>query len=370
MTTSLVRIRLTGHLLAVSFLLSLGLSACGGDGAAGKDKGAAPGGAAAKGGPGAMGPAKLPAVVLASSSASPTISVPGSVMAEQEVEIRAEIAGKVTQIGFREGEPVKQGQILVRLDEAELKAQWEGADAALLLAKSRDRRAQEDFKAQAISRNDYDEAQAQLKTAAAAAALAKARLDKCRITAPFSGVAGLRGVDMGAMLQAGASVTTVQDLRSFRVEFSVPENQAAFVTQGLKVRFTISGRPDTLSAAVFAIDPGVDPGTRLLRVRARTAPPSAKQGGTLRPGAYARVELPLKENNALWVPAQAVVGSARGAQVWRIRGGLAELAVFQAGTRTPEAVEAVQGLSSGDTILISGLMQVKPGMPVIPVLVR
>ena len=355
------------RLFAGTLLLTAALTACGGNDA-GKAKGAA-GGAGGPGGPGAAGPAKLPAIVLAASTASPTISVPGSVMAEQEVEIRAEISGKVTQIGFHEGEPVKAGQILVRLDEGELKAQWEGADAALLLARSRERRAQEDFKAQAISRNDYDEAQAQLKTAAAAAALARARWDKCRITAPFSGVAGLRGVDMGAMLQAGAPVTTVQDLRSFRVEFSVPENQAAFVQKGLRVRFTVAGREDTLSADVFAVEPGVDPGTRLLRVRARTAPPDSKGGG-LRPGAYARVELPLRERNALWVPSQAVVGSARGAQVWRIRAGLAELAVFQAGTRTPEAVEAVQGLSPGDTILISGLMQVKPGIPVLPTLVR
>lgn len=362
MKTHLIRSRLfTGCVV-----LSLGLFACGkGEGPGAKTaKGAGPGGP-----PGAGGPMKLPAIILTSASASPTVTVPGTVMAEQEVEVRAEIAGKVTQIGFHEGEPVKQGQLLVGLDEAELKAQWQGADAALLLAKSRAARAQEDFKAQAVSRNDLDEAQAQLKTAAADAALAKARLDKCRITAPFAGVAGLRGVDMGGMLQAGAAVTTVQDLKSFRLEFAVPENQAAFVSRGLKVHFTVAGREDSLSATVFAVDPGVDPGTRLLRVRARTAPPKDK-GGILRPGAYARVELPLQESNALWVPAQAVVGSARGAQVWRIRGGKAELVVFKAGTRTPESVEAVQGLSAGDTILISGLMQVKPGAPVLPQMVR
>jgi membrane fusion protein (multidrug efflux system) len=108
-----------------------------------------------------------------------------------------------------------------------------------------------------------------------------------------------------------------------------------------------------------------------MRVRARTAPPpGGSRSGVLRPGAYARVILPLRESVALWVPAQAVVSGARGAQVWRVRGGKAELAVFQAGTRTPEAVEAVQGLSAGDTVLISGLMQVKPGAPVQPALVR
>ncbi len=317
-----------------------------------------------------MGPAKLPAIVLGASTAKSALVIPGTVLAEQDVQVRAEISGKVTQIGFREGEPVKAGQLLVGLDESELKALWQSADAALSLAKSRERRAKEDFQSQAVSRNEYEEAEAALSTAAAAAALAKARLDKCRIVAPFAGAAGLRAVDQGGMLQAGAPITTVQDLRSFRVEFSVPENQASFVRQGLRVRFTVAGRDDTLSATVFAVDPGVDPGTRLLRVRARTAPPRNDARGVLRPGAYARVELPLSQANALWVPAQAVVGSARGAQVWRIRGGVAELAIFQAGTRTPESVEAVKGLAAGDTILISGLMQVKPAMPVQPRLVR
>jgi membrane fusion protein (multidrug efflux system) len=313
-----------------------------------------------------MRPAKLPAIVLAAASARPVVLVPGTVLAEQEVEVRAEIAGKVTRIGFREGEPVKAGQLLVGLDEGELKAQWDGAEASRMLARTRAERAREDFKAQAVSRNDLEEAEAQLKTAAAAAALAKARLEKCRISAPFPGVAGLRGADLGAMLQPGASVTTVQDLRAFRVEFAVPEAQAASVRKGLKIRFTVSGREDTLSATVFAVDPGVDAATRLMRARARTAPPP----GGLRPGAYARVILPLRESVALWVPAQAVVSGARGAQVWRVRGGKAELALFQAGTRTPEAVEAVQGLSAGDTVLIAGLMQVKPGAPVQPALVR
>jgi membrane fusion protein (multidrug efflux system) len=354
-----VRSALLLILLVGILVFSTALVACNGADKAAAGKPGGPGGAA-------MGPAKLPAIVLGASSAQASIAVPGTVLAEQEVQIQAEIAGKVTEIGFREGEPVRAGQILVRLDESELKAQWQGAEAALLLAKSRNRSVQEDYKSQAVSRNEFDAAEAELKTAAAAAALAKARLDKSRIMAPFAGVAGLRGVDMGTMLHAGTPVTTVQDLRSFRVEFSVPENQAAFVKQGLKVRFTVAGREDTLTAAVFAVDPGVDPGTRLLRARARLVPPP----GGLRPGAYARVELPLRESNALWVPAQSVVGSARGAEVWRIRGGVAELAVFQAGTRTPESVEAVQGLSAGDTILISGLMQVKPGIPVQPVLVR
>ena len=333
--------------------------------------GGSPGASGAPGAHGAGAPAaRLPAIVLAAATARPVVQVPGTVLAEQEVEVRAEIAGKVTRIGFHEGEPVKAGQLLVGLDEGELKAQWEGAEASMLLARSRASRAREDFKAQAVSRNDLDEAEAQLKTAAAAAALAKARLEKCRITAPFAGVAGLRGVDLGAMLQPGAAVTTVQDLRSFRVEFAVSEAQAGFVRNGLAIRFTVSGREDTLSASVFAVDPAVDAGTRLLRARARLAPPARGSEGALRPGAYARVILPLRESAALWVPAQAVVGGARGAQVWRVRGGKAELAVFKAGTRTPEAVEAVQGLSAGDTVLIAGLMQVKPGAPVQPSLVR
>jgi len=354
--------------LAAVLLSSFLLAACG-------EKQAAPaGGPGASGKPGASGapggappPARLAAIVLKLAPAAGGLSATGTVLAEQEVDVQAEISGKVIKVGFREGEPVKAGQILVELEGAELKAQSDRAEANLMLAKTRAERAAQDFKAEAVSRNEYDLAVASHKTAQAEAALAKAQWDKTRIRAPFSGNAGLREVELGAVVQPGARVTSLQNLSSLRVEFAVPERQASLVKEGQVVRFAVAGASDTLNASVYAVESRIDPDTRLVRVRARVASAPAARSGIL-PGAFARVVLPLRGDEAVWVPAEAVVQSARGSQVWLARGGLAEPRVFTPGLRTPEAVEAVAGLAAGDTIFVSGLMQLRPASPAIPVL--
>jgi membrane fusion protein (multidrug efflux system) len=329
------------------------LAACGGEGKPAEGKGAPGAGAP---------PARIPAIVLSSASGAAESSVPGTLLAEQQVDIQTEISGKVTHIGFREGESVKAGQVLLRLDDQELKARADQADAALMLARTREERMRQDLKAQAVSQGEYDQAAAELKTARASAALAKAQWEKTHLRAPFSGVAGLREVDLGAVVAPGARLTTLQNLSSVRVEFSVPEKQAGAVKPGMIVRFSPSGSTDTLEAKVYAVEARLDPGTRLLRVRAR----SEKPGQRLLPGGFARVELPVRDDTSLRVPAQAVVQSARGPQVWVVRGGKAELKLFTAGERDAETVRVVEGLSAGDTVLVSGLLQLRPGADVIP----
>jgi membrane fusion protein (multidrug efflux system) len=336
-------------------LFSAIFSACGGDGASGKSQGA--------GAPGAAPPAKLAAIVLAPSSSGSGTSAPGTVLAEQQVDIQAEISGRVTYIGFSEGQPVKAGQVLIRLEDSELKAKADQADARLLLARTREERLRQDFKAQAVSQGEYDQASAEWKSARAEAALARSQWEKTFLRAPFAGSTGLREIDLGSVVQPGTRLTTVQNLNSLRVDFSVPENQARIVKTGMKVRFTVAGSPDTLDATVYAVESRIDPDTRLLRVRARCEKP----GGRVLPGSFARVELPQRQDSSLWIPTQAVVQSARGSQVWTVKGGKAELKPFTPGTRDAQSVEAVSGLSAGDTVLVSGLLQLRPAAPVIPV---
>jgi membrane fusion protein (multidrug efflux system) len=336
------------------------------------DKQPAPAGGppgAGGGAPGAGAPPapRLAAIVLNSAAASSGLSATGTVLAEQEVNVQAEISGKVVKIGFREGEVVKAGQILVELDGAELKAQADRAEANLMLAKTRADRIKQDFKAQAVSQNEYDQVMATLKTAQAEAALMRAQWDKTRIRAPFGGTTGLREVELGSVVQPGARVTSLQNLSSLRVEFAVPERQAAHVRAGLKISFTVAGTVDTISATVYAVESRIDPDTRLVRVRARTSSKEGSANLKVMPGAFARVVLPLRADSALWVPAEAVVQSARGSMVWVARGGVATARVFTPGLRTPDAVEAAGGLTEGDTVFISGLMQLRPDAPAIPV---
>ena len=232
-----------------------------------------------------------------------------------------------------------------------------------MLARTREERARQDFKAQAVSQGEFDQFSAELKSARAEAALARAQWDKTFLRAPFAGSAGLREVDLGSVVQPGTRLTTVQNLNSLRVDFSVPEGQARLIRSGMKVRFTAAGTTDTLDAAVYALESRIDPDTRLLRVRAR----SENAAGRVLPGSFARVELPQNHDSSLWIPTQAVVQSARGSQVWTVKGGVAMLKVFMPGTRDAQSVEALSGLDVGDTVLVSGLMQLRPATPVIPV---
>lgn len=352
----------TGVLAA---LFATGLSGCGEKPAA---QGRAPGAASA-----AASAPRFAAVVLQPAPASEGITATGTVLAEQEVNVQTEIAGRVIRIGFGEGEPVKAGQILVELDGAELRAQADRAEAGLMLAKSRAQRTALDYKARAVSRSEQDQAEASLKTAQAEAALTRAQWEKTRIRAPFDGTAGLREVELGTVVQPGARVTSLQNLASLRVEFSVPERQASDVRPGQTVRFTAAGTVDTLEAAVYAVESRIDPDTRLLRVRARTktadgsSPAQVRARAGVMPGAFARVDLPLRADSALWVPAEAVVQSANGSQVWLARGGTAVPRVFTPGMRTSTSVEAAAGLSRGDTLFVSGLLQLRPGAPATPV---
>jgi membrane fusion protein (multidrug efflux system) len=341
---------------------SLLLAACG-------EKQAAPGGAPGAPGAGAPPAARLPAIVLSPSSVEGGgSSVPGNVLAEQQIDVQSELSGKVAFIGFREGQPVKAGQLLLRLDDAELKARADQAGARLLLARTREQRLKQDLKAQAVSQGEYDQVFAEWKSAEAEAALTKAQWEKTHVRAAFGGVVGLREVELGSVVQPGTRLTTLQNLSSLRIEFSVPEKLAASVKPGFKVRFTTTGSTDTSVAVVYAVESRVDAETRLLRVRARRE--TSGKASTILPGSFARVELPTGQNDVMRLPTQAVVQSARGAQVWRVRSGIAELAVFQPGARDANMVEVVSGLNEGDTILVSGLLQLRPGTAVIPVVER
>jgi len=340
------------NLLAWAFVATTFLTACGDPQSA------------AQGGPGGPQTAHLAAIVLTPTPpASAGTSVPGNVLAEQQIEVQAEIAGKVAHIGFREGEAVEAGHLLFRLDDAELKARADQASARLLLARTREKRLKQDYKARAVSQSEYDQVYAEWKSAEAEAALAKAQWEKTHVRAPFDGVVGLREVELGSVVQPGTRLTTLQNLSSLRVEFAVAERLAASVRPGFKVRFTAAGTSDTLEATVYAVESRVNADTRLLRVRART---SGARSGRVLPGSFARVELPLDHDNALRVPTQAVVQSAQGAQVWRVRGGVAELVTFEPGVREARMVEAASGLSAGDTILVSGLLQLRPAAAVTP----
>ena len=289
-----------------------------------------------------------------------TIRMAGTVLAGDEVDITSEVGGKVTAVRFREGSTVSRGQILVKLNDAELQAELKQATYRLDLARQKEQRQKSLLQIEGISRQEYDIALNELQTLSAEIDLLKARIDKTEIRAPFSGTVGLTSITEGSYLSPSDKIARLTDTRFLRIDFAVPERYASSVRKGDVVSFTIQGSPGEYKATVYAIEPQIEESTRTLRMRAMY-----RGAGGVYPGAFVEVSFPLQyTETALLVPTQSIVPDIEGAKVFVYSGGNAVSTPVQTGTRTEQYVQIVEGLREGDTIVTTGLLQIRPGVKV------
>jgi len=285
----------------------------------------------------------------------------GTVMANEEVLLSAEVAGRITSINFKEGTVVSKGTVLVTINDAELVAQLEKNAYNQKLAEERELRSRSLLQKEAISQEEYDRALTDLNTVKAEASLIRAQLQKAKVVAPFTGTIGLRQVSEGAFVTPGQRIATLTQVQPIKIEFSIPERFAASVTRNSKVNFTIEGSGKNYEASVYAVEPSINPTTRSVSVRAVYPNKNLE----LRPGSYARIEFELNHmQNALQVPAQSVIPQLGGYHVYVYRNGVADQAAINVGIRTAEMVQVVEGLKEGDTVITSGILQLRKGLPV------
>lgn len=292
------------------------------------------------------------------------ISAVGTLRANESVIIRSEIAGRITDIHFSEGQTVEQDAELVSLDAAEHQAQLAETAATLKLDQLNYQRAQDLVGKKLLSRQSYDEAAAKLAGARAAKALQEARLAKTKIRAPFAGVLGLRQVSPGDYVQPGQDIVNLEDISTLKLDFRVPETYVADVKQGQSVTLQVDAYPEqTFSGMLYAIDPRIDEQTRTLLLRARVPNPA----GQLRPGMFARVNVVLESRaNAVLIPEQALVPIGDQRFVYRVIDGKAVQTPVQIGQRRDGKVEISTGLAPGDTLVVAGQAKLRDGMPVAP----
>lgn len=299
--------------------------------------------------------------VVKSSAFSNTYTASGSLLPNEEVELHPEVAGRITTINFREGARVRKGQLLIQLYDADVRAQIQKLQAQKSLQQATARRQAELLKIGGIARQDYDVTVTSIASTNADIAAAQANLSRMRILAPFDATIGLRNVSLGAVVSPTTVVATLQQLHPLKMDFSVPDQYRDALRIGQEVRFLVNGRIDTLLGHINAIDPGADVGTRTIRVRATV--PNAN--GDLTPGSFAHVVVPLATNpSAILIPSQAIIPTTRDKDVALVRNGKAQIIPVRTGLRTSDRIEITSGLKQGDTILTTGLMQVKPGMDV------
>ena len=289
------------------------------------------------------------------------LSLSGTLEANEQVEIRSEIMGVVEAINFEEGTQVSKGQVLLRVNDSEMRAQLSKVGTAQQLASENERRAKLLLEKQAISQEEYDIASADFKSAQAESQLISAQLGKATIRAPFSGTIGLRYISEGTYVTPQTPIATLVNTKQLKITFSIPEKYASRMKLNSELTFTVAGSNEEYKAKIYAIEPMVDLATRTLKMRAIAENPEGK----LYPGTFANVILPLEMvDDALLVPTESLIPIQNGKMIFISEGGKAKQIEVETGSRTDSSVRVISGLKPGDTILTSGVMSLKDGTPV------
>lgn len=286
----------------------------------------------------------------------------GTLRANDAVVISPEIAGRISAFRFEEGNEVAAGDVLVELGSTILRAELVKARSDLKLAESNRERAMALARQGTGTLRSRDEAVAAHQVAEANLALAQARLEKATITAPISGVIGIRSVSEGAYVTPGTPIVEMVDIDPIKVDFRVPELVLSSVRVGQTIRLTVDALPGrTFEGSIYVVDPIVDANGRAVRLRALVDNP----GRDLFPGLFARVQIVVeRRENSVLIPESAVFAVGGKRFVYRIIDQRASLTEVELGQRQPGQVEIRAGLGDGDSVVTAGHQQVSEGVRV------
>lgn len=284
------------------------------------------------------------------------LQVSGSIIGNEEIELRTEISGKVILIGFKEGGRVKKGVLLLKVNDADLQAQLLKAELKKKLADDKEYRQRSLLGKKGISQETYETALNDLNSAKADIENIKAQIAKTEIRAPFDGKVGLRYVSEGGYVTPELKIATLQNDNPIKIDFSIPQRYATSISVGNAITLkTSSGKQ--YKAKIYALEPKVDPVTRSLQMRAICA----NDRGDLFPGSYVTVNISLNDTReAITVPTQALALDITGERVFIYKNGIAVSKKVESGIRTEDEVQIVNGLAPGDTVITSGIMQLRP----------
>ena len=339
-----------GALAAVVIVGSIALASCGS-----KTNDPLPGGSAA------AEPMSVNGVVVRPAPLENVVRSSGTVMASESVDLVAESAGRVEKIAFREGGHVRKNQILVKINDDDLQAQLRKTTLQIQLASDQEERQRQLFDKSAVSREQYDIALNQVNTLKADRDNLVSSIRKREVRAPFDGVAGLRYVSEGGYVTQATRIASLQKLNPLKVDFSIPEKYAGQVAVGDLVEFGSDETKLRFTGKLYAIEPKIDPSMGTLQLRAMCDNRAEK----IFPGAFVRIDLRLREiEDALMVPTQAIIPVFKGQTILLRRNGVVVSVPVRTGIRTATSVQITDGISVGDTVITTGILQLRPGMPV------
>ena len=292
-------------------------------------------------------------VVAGSENITSSLEVNGTVLSNEMIELRPEISGRLIYLNIPDGAKIKQGTILARVNDADLQAQMEQQKTQLELAMKTEKRLSDLLKVNGVNQADYDAALSQVNLIQANIKVLNAQLEKTVIKAPFAGELGLREVSQGAYVTPSTLLGTLQQTDKVKIDFTVPETYSAIVKKGDKVRITTSGSTESIEAVISAIEPQVNSVTRNIKVRAFLS------SGVILPGAFVKVMLDQKRQSIM-VPSNSIIPDALSNQVVVIHNKKAVFTNVETGLRNANLVELTKGVNIGDSIIISGMLFVRP----------
>jgi membrane fusion protein (multidrug efflux system) len=300
--------------------------------------------------------------VIAPTKLSDPINSTGTLRPDEEVDLSFETSGKIVGINFTEGTRVKKGDLLAKINDKPLQAQLEKLEAQLKMAEAKEFRQRSLLGKDAISQESYDQVQTDLQTIQADINLVKARISETELRAPFDGTIGLRSLSEGSYATSSTRIAKLVKISPLKLEFSIPEKYSSEIRIGYPITFKIVGRNETFEAKVYAVDPKVDVETRSITVRALY--PNTKE--EIKSGRYAGITLQMSEvDNAIAIPTEALIPEMEGEKVFVYKGGKAQSLKVTTGLRTASQIQIIEGLQFGDTLITSGIMQLRQDLPVV-----
>ena len=303
-------------------------------------------------------PTKVSIYVAQKQDLENNLHISGSIIAQDEVELHSEAQGRVTKINFDEGSQINKGQLLIKINDADLQAQLRKVISIKKLKEETEKRSKQLLIKGALSQEQYDMSLNELNSANADIDLLKENIRKTELLAPFSGIIGLKYLSEGSYITPAFTIASLHNINKVKIEFSVPEKYASQLKKGNEISFTTDGSDKVFTASIYAIEPKVDELTRNVVMRAACNNLTHE----ILPGAFANILVKLHiKPNSLMVPTQSVVPILKGQKIFVIRGDSTIEQIVKTGIRKDSQIEITEGLHVGDSVVVNGIMYLKQG---------
>ncbi len=303
-------------------------------------------------------PMKVEVILAKPSPLSVLVTSTGDLLPNEQVEIKSPVSGNVMSIHFKEGQFVQEGDLLVKIDDRTWRARLGGLEAKLASSKSELKRKANLLKIEGASEEDVDQARAAVEDLQSQVNEIRVMIDLASVKAPFSGQLGMRDFSLGAYLNQGVTITTLAQTNPLKVDFTIPAKYASKIRKEMQVNIGTNDREKISVATIYAIDPVVSSSTRSLRARALMPNP----GQEFISGDFVQVSVKIEQTSeALLIPSESVIPELNTHVVYKVKQGKAAKTDVTIGTRTESEIQITSGLETGDTVIVTGLLEINDG---------